>query len=302
MVVRFDLKDSVGRFLDFFVMRTKAVFGRRTRIKTVDLRAFEDGSVVGIGNDGAAGCRLVRFTDHAKQGLFLFDAVNRELGIEDLVAAVLGVGLREHHQFNVRGIALLLGKSVNEIVNFVGSQRKAHFDVGRFQRFLAARKNVNGAHFAALNVGKEHGRIGVGRKHRLGHAIVQQSRNGSLINVALDRKRIEHAALDAGHRIDARVMHDVGCLGRPGADGAQTRHNQELKIAGLFICRIPIIKKRGQTLRFIFGQISRDMHKVQIAAGNGLHGRTHAAQLLEETLGAKFGQRARAGNAKNGDL
>ena len=97
-------------------------------------------------------------------------------------------------------------------------------------------------------------------------------------------------------------MHDVGCLGSPGADGAQTRHNQELKIAGLFICRIPIIKKRGQTLRFIFGQISRDMHKVQIAAGDGLHGRTHAAQLLEETLGAKFGQRARAGNAKNGDL
>ena len=35
--------------------------------------------------------------------------------------------------------------------------------------------------------------------------------------------------------------------------------------------------------------VSRNMHKVQVAARNGLNGRAYAAQLLEKTLSTEFG-------------
>ena len=47
----------------------------------------------------------MRVADHREQRLRLRDAVDDELGVEDLVAAVLGVRLREHHQLDIGRIA-----------------------------------------------------------------------------------------------------------------------------------------------------------------------------------------------------
>ena len=43
--------------------------------------------------------------NHGKQALVLRLTVNDEVGVEDLVTAMLAVGLSEHHQFDVCGVA-----------------------------------------------------------------------------------------------------------------------------------------------------------------------------------------------------
>jgi hypothetical protein len=68
---------------------------------------------------------LVRLADHAEQGLVLLLAVDHPGGVEDLVAAVFGIGLREHHQFDVGRIAAGLGKDVEQVIDFVVRQRQA---------------------------------------------------------------------------------------------------------------------------------------------------------------------------------
>jgi len=57
--------------------------------------------------------------DHGKQRFGLFFAVDNPVGIEDFVAAMLGIGLREHHQFYVGGVALEFRVVVGEVVDFI---------------------------------------------------------------------------------------------------------------------------------------------------------------------------------------
>jgi hypothetical protein len=60
--------------------------------------------------------------DHLKQRVGLLNPVQRPAGIEYFVAAMLGIGLGEHHQLNVRGVAAQLGKAAYQIINFIISQ------------------------------------------------------------------------------------------------------------------------------------------------------------------------------------
>ena len=54
-------------------------------------------------------------------------------GVEDLVPAVLGVGLREHHQFDVGRVAAEFAVALAQVVDLVLGQRQAEARVGRFQ-------------------------------------------------------------------------------------------------------------------------------------------------------------------------
>ena len=89
---------------------------------------------------------LVRVTDHAEQAHVLRLAVNRESGIEDFVAAVLAVGLRKHHQLHVGRVALQLGESLHQVVDFIQGQRQAKLTVGSHQRRLATFQNIHMHH------------------------------------------------------------------------------------------------------------------------------------------------------------
>ena len=62
------------------------------------------------------------------------------VGVEDLVAAVLGVRLREHHELDVGGIALQRREVLHQVVDLVVRKRQAQFGVGRHQRLAAARQ------------------------------------------------------------------------------------------------------------------------------------------------------------------
>ena len=101
VVVRFHLHQDMR----VFFMETVALIGRRIGIKPGNFRAFDYRGVVFIRHYRAGRRGFVRVANHAEQRFGLLFAVQDEVGIEDFVAAVFAVGLREHHQFHIRRIA-----------------------------------------------------------------------------------------------------------------------------------------------------------------------------------------------------
>ena len=121
------------------------------------------------------GVQLFGVADHAEQAHALAHAVNREVGVEDFVAAMLAVGLREHHQFDIGRVALELREGVDEVVDLVGCQRQAELGVGLFQRGFAALQHVNRLQRLAVQFGKQtHGGLCPLGHHAFEHAVVQQ--------------------------------------------------------------------------------------------------------------------------------
>ncbi len=70
-------------------------------------------------------------------------AVDRELRIEDLVPAVLAVGLGEHHQFDVSRIARELRERLHQVVHLVVGQRQTMGLVRQRQRRLATMQQID---------------------------------------------------------------------------------------------------------------------------------------------------------------
>ena len=87
---------------------------------------------------------LLGVADHAEQALVLCKAINGELGVEYLVAAVLAVGLREHHQFHIGRVALKAGESLHQVVQLVIGQRQTESRIGLRQRLASAAQHING--------------------------------------------------------------------------------------------------------------------------------------------------------------
>ena len=87
---------------------------------------------------------LLGVADHAEQALVLQNAVNGELGVEYLVAAVLAVGLREHHQFHIGRVALQAGESLHQVVQLIIGQRQTESCIGCSQCLASAAQHING--------------------------------------------------------------------------------------------------------------------------------------------------------------
>ena len=100
MIVRLDLHENVDGLIHGAVDA-----GVRIREITCAARSLDDGGVVAIGGEHAVGIARVRVADHREQRLVALAAVDDPVGIEDLVAAMLGVGLRKHHQLDVGRLA-----------------------------------------------------------------------------------------------------------------------------------------------------------------------------------------------------
>jgi hypothetical protein len=167
--------------------------------------------------------------------LFPAHAVNREVGVEDLVAAVLAVGLGEHHEFDVGRVALELREGVDQVVDLVGGQRQAELGVGFFQRGLAAGQHVDELQRRALQLGEEARGFRAVEHHAFGHAVVQQAgdllalggaQGGFAEKAGFQRDAVFGDAFDA---LDgqAAVVGNVRGLGGPGRDGAETRRDDK---------------------------------------------------------------------------
>ena len=129
VVVCLDLEHDVGELVGEAV----AIALRLERLKAAHPEALDDTGVVGIGLDAAAGMAGVGVADHIEQGAFLGAAVDAPGGVEDLVAAVLGVDHREHHQLDVGRVAPEPAEDLMEIVHFLRGKGQAHGGIGRFQ-------------------------------------------------------------------------------------------------------------------------------------------------------------------------
>ncbi|OQA33963.1 MAG: hypothetical protein BWY57_00871 [Betaproteobacteria bacterium ADurb.Bin341] len=138
VVVRFNLGQNVGQFV------AKCVAAIGLRVEARNGSAFDDRRIVGVGHHRALRMSLMRFTDHAEQGLVLRLAVDDPRGVENLVTAMLGIGLREHHQLNVSRVAARLGKNIEEIVDFIFRQRQPQTAIGHHQRGTATGQYIDG--------------------------------------------------------------------------------------------------------------------------------------------------------------
>jgi len=235
VVVRFHLHQDVG-----FLLVKGVLLAARLRVETLDFCAFDHRRVVRIGNDCAFGAGFVRFADHAEEAQIFFLAVDDEIGIENLVAAVLRIGLRKHGQFDVGRIAAELLIVFDQVVDFVVRERKAEFDIRLGQGLTAAGQNVHCQQRLGFEM-LEQISSGIERiRYALDHAIVnqgQEHRQRRVIPVmtidALDVNR--HAALNAIHFFQAAMHCDIGGLGRPRRNGAGTWRNQQqlaLRLSG----------------------------------------------------------------------
>ncbi len=290
VVVRLDLEDRVHGLQPFNEDRARGILLVGPRVKARHRRAFKHSRIVAVGDDRAARALLVRLANHAKEGLLLLHAVDREFSVEDLVAAVLGIGLREHHQFDVRGIAALAREGFNQVGDFVLGQREAHFAVGLFQCGAAACLDVHDRHGLARDVRKEHRGIGVGSEHRLRHAVKEALGDRSLLFVRhVARNHVAHAALDAVHGVDAAVVHDVSRLARPGADRPQARHRQEFG-AGGGLRGVAVVKKRFKALHFSVGKRALRRHEMNVGSRHRGHAGGGCLQNGQQALGAEGGK------------
>src|SRR5450755_4901990 len=100
MIVRLDLHHVVRGF------QMCAVASVPAGIEAMYARSFSNGGIVGIRDHGALRAHLVRVANHRKQRPLAALAIDDPIGIEDLVPAVFRVGLREHHQLDVRRVAV----------------------------------------------------------------------------------------------------------------------------------------------------------------------------------------------------
>ncbi len=85
----------------------------------------------------------------ANRRLLLRLAVDDPFGIEDLVPAMLGVRLREHHELDVGRVAAERAEARDEIVDLVGRERKPELRVGAHERIAALRQQRDASQAAA---------------------------------------------------------------------------------------------------------------------------------------------------------
>ena len=288
MVVGLDLHQDVRER----TVRPVAAVGPRHEVR--DFRALHHRRIVGVGDDRVRGRGRMRMTDHAEQRVRLRFATDDPGRIENLVAAVLGVGLREHHQFDIGRIAARGGEDADQIVDLVGRQCQAENAIGRCYRVAAAAEQVDGGDRFRNHVGEHARQRGAGIEHHLGHAVVDQGRDALLLRAGQPAGRTDavfHPALEPRHGIEPALAGDLGGLRRPRRDGARTRRNQE---------RQPVDRCRngGSVFEHLLqppapGGVERpvELDEVDVGSGYRRHPRNGGAQRRHEFFQTKRRQR-----------
>ena len=247
----------------------------------------------------------MRIADHAEERFLARFAVNGPTGIEDLVAAVLGIGLREHHEFDVGRIALQAREGVGEVVDLVLGKRKTHRKICVLKGLLPFRHQRNGLHGLAREIREEVFARIVDRNHGLRHAVVKEREKRAALffrqlGAVPERDREDRAALNAEHLFDAAVAGDVGSFRSPGRNRAETRHHQgfERSRNGLVRARA-VVEKRREARGFGIRKLVRGMHKMNEAARNRFNGRLNGTKRAKKTFFTEVRERTGAFKVKN---
>ena len=230
VVVGLDLDAERGR-----LQRLGGVgLAARLRAETPRRVALDHGGVVAVRRQGVLGRLRVGVLDHLEQRLrlsrrLLFAAVDRPRRVEDLVPAVLGVRLREHHQLDIGRLAAERGVALAQVGDLIDGQGQAEAHVGVFQ--LIQRDALE----LAASRHREQRRGIVARvQQRLRHRVVQHLRQCAL-GSGVGRPAgevVAGAALDAMDRL-AGTTQQLGRLARPRRQRAQARGDVPRNRAGL---------------------------------------------------------------------
>src|SRR5690606_34680942 len=199
----------------------------RIREETTGLVANDHRRVVFISRQDVVVVALVSVLDHLEQGLVLFYADAGPTDVEDLVAAVLGVGLREHHQFHVGRVTAQRAVVIQQVIDFVVGQRQTQCFVGSYQRLAATGQNIHDTQRRRFGVREQTRSGGAVFQHGFHHAVVQYRGSRSTVSRADAFYIISNTALQTLHTAQAAVVGNVGGFGRPGRNGAETRNYQE---------------------------------------------------------------------------
>jgi hypothetical protein len=160
------------------------------------------------------------------------ESVDHPFGIEDLVPAVLRVRLREHHELDVARIASHPGEVFEEVLNLVVGKREAHLAVRALELSYTARKQIDSRKRLRLEMPEEPLYVVERAEDRFGHAIVQVRREcalgvGTQRRIIRLRDPVGDAPLDALQHLEAAMVRDVGCLGRPWRNRAYARNDEK---------------------------------------------------------------------------
>ena len=166
--------------------------------------ALHHRGVVRVGADGAAGARLLRLADHLEERLRHRLPVDDPGGVEDLVAAVLGVRLREHRELDVGRVAPLALEVGEEVVDLVRRQGEAHRRVRLDDGGAAAAEHVDLRQRLRGDVPEEDVGLVEGGEDGLRHAVVEEGQGG-------------------GELVRVPVEVDRPCRARCGARGPRAR-------------------------------------------------------------------------------
>ncbi|MCY1207227.1 hypothetical protein D9M72_188200 [compost metagenome] len=205
---------------------------------------------------------------------------------------MLGVGLGEHHQLDVVGVATQVVEALHQVVDFVFGKRQAQFDVGLLQGSAAATEDVHGGQRLGLGVAEQAGGLFLAGQHQLGHAVMQGAGDELRFGVAeLTGHVVGDAALQALDLGQAAVAGDVGGLARPGRDGAETRYHQEQAAAWLLYRDAgAVFEQAGQNLLFLPAEYASHFGEVGELGVESADGGDLLGQLLEQFAVAKSGK------------
>ena len=176
---------------------SKAVFATfAVRIEPVRLEALNYRGIVFIGRQHAFAVQGVSIANHLEQGEVLLYPVNAPGSIENLVPAVLGVGLGKHHQLHIGGVTLQLAVALEQIIDFIIGQGQPEFVIGGNQGFASFLQQGNGVHGCRFRLGKQGRNITLTTEHGLSHAVMEQGGNLRLLSV-IKRNIGKHGKADA---------------------------------------------------------------------------------------------------------
>ncbi|CCJ76360.1 conserved hypothetical protein [Cronobacter muytjensii 530] len=292
VVMRFHFHQDVRRLLMEGVAARLMV-----GVETPHRGAFHDRRIVFIGGEHEVRRLLERVFDHLKQRFRLFFAVDNPVGVENFVAAVFGVGLREHIELDVVRVAPQAGERVVQVVDFIFRQRQPQTYVGVGQRLTALSQQIHALHRRGLMMRKQLRRLFQRAEDALHHAVVQHRRY--LLPGVIARRRVgvnvvRHAALQAFNLTEPAVVGDICRFRGPGRDGAGTRRDQQQASGRSMARKARPIFQQALKARVLFGiQRCGEVSKMNILGINGFHREVSVFETSQQFVNTKCRQSGR---------
>ena len=265
--------------------------------EATDRATFHHGRVVRVRGDRALRVRAVRGAHHAEEGMGLALAVDHPRRVEDLVAAVLGVRLREHRELDIGRIAAVAREVLDQVVDLVGRQREAEGGV----RILDGPRPRPRTSTSVSGFGEKwwkSSRAASGPASTVSVMRSCSSGRASAMSPSPSRP-YSSAALDPLHRVEPALARDVRRLRRPRRDGADARrdeHRPADRIAG----GRAVGQQACERLALGRRQVARGLHEMQKPRGRERQALLHQAEAGVDLVEAKRGEDAPAADCQDG--